>query len=161
MTDPSRSLSVASSIRARYGQRYFYRYDHKCRLHICINRQTCLMRLILRDDTLDEQVTVTLSPEANEALRIQRSRCQSDTAESVWKERLRTSMENALLASLDWDIRPPTKAQVQYAIAIAKALRVGLPGEALQHQGAMREFLDRHADVFKAMNQRPSLGAKL
>jgi hypothetical protein len=118
------------------------------------------MRLTLEDHTFHLQVTVLLSPEAVAAVRIQQSRCDLGTAQSVWTERLRASVESALLASLDWDIRPPTKAQVQYALAIARALRVGLPGEALQHQGAMREFLDRHAELFKARNQGIPAGRK-
>ena len=118
------------------------------------------MQLMLRDYVLDEQLVIPMKDELIEAISLQWSRCDSPEAQSEWANKLRVALEPAITAALDWDLRPPSKAQIEYALAIAKALKVSLPGEALQFQGTMRDFLDRFAQFHKAKAIRQGLGSE-
>ena len=111
------------------------------------------MQLTFRDEGLGDELVVPLRRELLDALAIQWARCATPEALNEWGLRLRATLEPTITATLDWDLRPPSKAQVDYAMAIAKTLRIALPGEALSHQGAMREFLDRYAASYKARSE--------
>lgn len=55
---------------------------------------------------------------------------------------------------IDADLRPPSWKQVTYAIDIAKALDISLPGEALRFKGSMFDFLERYAPLFQEKKLR-------
>lgn len=113
------------------------------------------MQLMLRDEGLDEHLVIPLRSEMLEAISIQWSRCSTREDQSEWANRLRLALEPAIANAVDWDLRPPSKAQLEYALAIAKSLKVSLPAEALLHQGSMRDFLDRYACYYKARHPKP------
>lgn len=46
---------------------------------------------------------------------------------------------------LDWDLRPPSQAQIQYAVAIARRDGLEIPAKVLKNRDAMGKFLDQHA----------------
>lgn len=114
------------------------------------------MPLRLVDDDLDLSLEIAMSWNYREALGIQLHRCLSADASAPFEWRLITS----LVSILDDDLQPPTKSQVSYALSIAKALAVSLPGEALQYKGSMKQFLNRHAPMFRELQQKHSANAQ-
>jgi hypothetical protein len=63
-------------------------------------------------------------------------------------ERIGQRISETVIDVLDPDLRPPTNAQVSFALDIARELSVNLPGEALKFRGAMGEFIDRYQSLF-------------
>lgn len=49
-----------------------------------------------------------------------------------------------LLPGVDNDLKPPTEAQLSYAVAIAKMRGVGIPAEAFSSRVEMSSFIDCH-----------------
>lgn len=85
-----------------------------------------------------------------ESLRVQIARIESSEDRYYRVARiLAFRVTSAIIDIVDPDLRPPTQAQVDYAIAIARELNVNLPGEALMFRCAMGEFLDRYSQLFK------------
>jgi hypothetical protein len=56
---------------------------------------------------------------------------------------------DAITAVVEQRDIPPTKNQLNYAIAIGRELNLELPAEILQDRQAMKQFLDRHAEAFR------------
>lgn len=110
------------------------------------------MAIRIADDDGGWEISIPLEHAVSEALKVQMARVLNDD-EHLPKLSLRIAerMAISILEVLDVDLRPPTPAQVSYALAIARDLNVNLPGEALLFRGAMGEFLDRYAALF---NQR-------
>lgn len=69
-------------------------------------------------------------------------------------KRLAEHVAVSILEVLDIDLKPPTDAQVSFAIAIARELNVNLPGEALLFRGAMSDFLTRYVPLFNERRGR-------
>jgi hypothetical protein len=61
-----------------------------------------------------------------------------------------SALASSLPTLVDYDLRPPTEAQVKFAMAIARTLRVVLTPDVLRYRGAMHEFLSNHKDAFDA-----------
>jgi len=103
------------------------------------------MGLRLVDDDLDMSFEIPLAAEARRALSMQLQRHVGGEAKPMFETRLCQQLQ----ALIDTDLRPPSARQIAYALSIAKALDVALPGEALRHKGSMFDFLDRYAPLFK------------
>jgi len=112
------------------------------------------MGLRLVDDDLDMSFDIPLAGEARLALSIQLQRCAESATKPMFEIRLCQQLQDLI----DADLRPPSGRQIAYALSIARALDVALPGEALRHKGAMFDFLDRYAPLFK-QRMRDSGGA--
>lgn len=107
------------------------------------------MPLLLVDMQSDLLIEIPVAEPLAEALDIQWERLFDEAARNAFGARFGLRLELALGESLDWDLRAPTPAQINYATAIARALGVALPGEVLRYRGQMNEFLDRHNQAFK------------
>ena len=84
-----------------------------------------------------------------EALRLQVLRVQQrEVFFGPVCERIGQRISETILDTLDPDLRPPTEAQVKFALDIARELSINLPGEALQFRGPMHEFLERYSSLF-------------
>lgn len=103
------------------------------------------MGLRLVDDDLDISFEIPLAAEARLALSIQLQRHVGAEVKPMFETRLCQQLQELI----DADLRPPSARQIAYALSIAKALDVALPGEALRHRGSMFDFLDRYAPLFK------------
>lgn len=92
---------------------------------------------------------VPLDGAVSESLRVQMARLHPDH-ENYWPivERIGATFSRSVVEVLDPELRPPSDAQVSFALAIARELNVNLPGEALIFRCAMKEFLDRYSDLF-------------
>lgn len=85
------------------------------------------------------------------ALRAQMAGIRADRdPPGLIRQRIAERVALSILEILDVDLKPPTDAQVSYAIAIARELNVNLPGEALLFRGAMGDFLDGFVPLFNA-----------
>jgi hypothetical protein len=110
------------------------------------------MTIRIADDDGGWEMTIPLEIAVSEALRVQMARLQADDKNLPQLcRRIAERMAISILEVLDVDLKPPTEAQISYALAIARDLNVNLPGEALLFRGAMSDFLDRFIPLF---NQR-------
>lgn len=113
------------------------------------------MALRVSDDDAQWEIAIPLDNCVLEALRVQMARIQFDGKPPPQLcRRIAERIAISVLEVLDVDLKPPTQAQVSFAIAIARELNVSLPGEALLFRGAMGEFLDRYAELFNARHKR-------
>jgi hypothetical protein len=113
------------------------------------------MAIRIADDDGGWEITVPLDIAVSEALRVQIARIQSDDSHlPQLTRRIAERMAVSILEVLDYDLKPPTPAQVSYALAIARDLNVNLPGEALLFRGAMSEFLDRYVALFNERQEQ-------
>ena len=101
------------------------------------------------------EIEVPIRDATLEALRLQISRVQTKYVFlGPICERIGEKISETVLDVLDPDLRPPTDAQVKFALAIARELLINLPGEALQFRGTMHEFIERHQALFYARRNR-------
>jgi hypothetical protein len=99
----------------------------------------------LVDDDLDLSFDIPLSSDARRGLsvQLQRNSCGQE------KQDFESKLCQQLTFLLDEDLLPPSRRQVSYALSIARTLDIPLPGEALQFRGAMHDYLQRHAALFR------------
>ena len=109
------------------------------------------MAMWLLDDDLATTLEIPVAGVTQEALRRQRLRLMTAGDHEAFRRRLVGGVVAGLEAALDHDLRSPTKHQIAFATAIARALGVSLPGDALRYRGAMGAFLDRYGGEFKQL----------
>lgn len=113
------------------------------------------MGLRIADDDAGWEISIPLEIAVLEALKVQMARVQADDAHlPALCRQIGERMAISILEILDVDLKPPTEAQVRYALAIARDLNVSLPGEALLFRGAMSDFLNRYDSLFKHRHGR-------
>ena len=107
------------------------------------------MPISLVDEYRDVRLRLPVDDRLESAVAIQ---CQREAAvgERSFGERLREALNDAL----DWDLRPPTDEQLMYGLYIASSLLVPLDGECVRFQGALQEYVARHAEALATYEQR-------
>lgn len=95
-----------------------------------------------------------------ELLTRQMSRCVEYGGLDLFARWLSSALASSLPGLVDYDLRPPSEPQVNYAMAIARTLRVVLTPEVLRYRGAMHEFLSTHKDAFDARRRARSAGTE-
>ena len=104
------------------------------------------------------EIEVPIDGATLEALRFQIQRLnQREVFLGPVCERIGQRISASVLDVLDPDLRPPTDAQVKFALDIARELSVNLPGEALQYRAAMGDFLTRYSSLFYSRQNRKML----
>ncbi len=111
------------------------------------------MPLLLIDADLDLLVEVPMTPDARDALTLQCRRLADERSRSSFEQRLGDQLAPALTDCLDWDLKPPSSAQITFATSIARQLGVDLPADVLRLRGAMNAYLDKHGETFKQQQQ--------
>jgi hypothetical protein len=115
------------------------------------------MALRVSDDDASWELAIPLDGCILQALQVQMARLEVDGGPSgLLSKRIAERVATSILEVLDIDLKPPTDAQVSFAIAIARELNVNLPGEALLFRGAMSDFLTRFVPLFNERRSRPS-----
>ncbi|MBS0556672.1 MAG: hypothetical protein JSR27_04580 [Proteobacteria bacterium] len=114
------------------------------------------LQLVLDDY---ERIDVPLDDAMLEAWKLQYDRSIAMCNSHALSARLASCVAACIAQCLDADLQLPTEKQIQFATAIARELNVSLPGDALRSRGAMHEFLNRFAEVFKARRIRRSQSA--
>lgn len=95
------------------------------------------------------ELEVPIAGSTLEALRLQISKAQrADVFPDRVCQRIGERISESVIEVLDPDLRPPTEAQLKFALDIARELAINLPGEALQYRGTMHAFIRRFSQLF-------------
>lgn len=117
------------------------------------------LQLVLDEGEWGVTIPIEIERLIVDALKIQLACAEAQGTQHAFIAKLSLCFVSALGESMDIDLREPSKAQINFAIAIAKDLSIALPGEALRYRGAMKAFLDRFSDPYRnsrAMSTRNS-----
>jgi len=107
------------------------------------------MALMLIDVELDLLVEVPIAGDLESTLAAQWDRLRDDAAKDAFARRLANRLAPVLTECLDWDLKPPSPAQITFATSISRQLGVELPVDVLRQRGAMNAYLDQHGDKLK------------
>ena len=103
------------------------------------------MALYLVNPAVEMTLELYVSPRLEEALTIQYERIKDRKVRDTFVKRLEAQVETLLRDSLDWDIKEPTAAQLNYATLVAKQLGIPLPSEAKRYRYYTAMFLETYA----------------
>lgn len=104
------------------------------------------MQLVLNDES---EIHIPLDDCLQEAWLVQCARASGSDGIEGLHARLAHCLAASLIECLDADLKPPTEAQLRFAMSIARELGIALPCEALRFRGPMAEFIGRFADSFR------------
>ena len=102
------------------------------------------MALILIDPDQDLMLPLPVEPQVAGALLEQYSRGDQEKLDRL-SRRLAQALGPVIEMYIDWDLRPPSQAQIHYAVAIARAQGIEVPADVFRQRRAMGKFLDQHA----------------
>ncbi|MBB1087685.1 hypothetical protein H4F99_04190 [Lysobacter sp. SG-8] len=91
-----------------------------------------------------------VSDRLESALTIQYERIKDRRVRETFVRKLEQSLEKLLVESIDWDLKQPTDAQLNYATLVAKQLGIPLPSEAQQYRFHTAMFLETYATQARA-----------
>lgn len=99
---------------------------------------------------LDFTIEIPLSPLGHEQVLRQVLRAQADGDCTKFRSRLAEELGRILPNVTDWDIRPPTGAQLAYAKSLCNQLGCVLPRAVLVSRYSMQAFISEQALLLKA-----------
>ncbi|PZO07990.1 MAG: hypothetical protein DCF27_09490 [Lysobacteraceae bacterium] len=103
------------------------------------------MPLLLVHPGVDLTLELYVSPALEEALALQWERVRKRTVRDTYVKALEYRLQNLLSDCLDWDLKPPTEAQISYATLLGARHGVSVPSEALSYRFHMAMFLEAWA----------------
>ena len=107
----------------------------------------------LRIHILDEEAGWTeellLGDHECELLALQLDFCLEQGSSDLFARWLAQALSSALPEAVMYELRPPSEAQIKYAMAIARTLRLPLPPEVLRYRRAMHSFLAANTEAFR------------
>lgn len=103
------------------------------------------MPLLLVHPAVDLTLELYVSPALEEAIALQWERVRKRTVRDTYVKALEYRLQDLLRECLDWDLKPPTEAQVAYATVLAARHGVSVPSEALSYRFHMAMFLEAWA----------------
>ena len=103
------------------------------------------MPLLLVHPAVDLTLELYVSPALEEAIALQWERVRKRTVRDTYVKALEYRLQDLLRDCLDWDLKPPTDAQVAYATVLAARHGVSVPSEALNYRFHMAMFLETWA----------------
>jgi hypothetical protein len=103
------------------------------------------MPLLLVHPSVDLTLELYVSPTLEEAIALQWERVRKRTVRDTYVKALEYRLEGLLHDCLDWDLKPPTEAQVAYATLLAARHSVSIPSEAMSYRFHMAMFLEAWA----------------
>lgn len=103
------------------------------------------MPLLLVHPALDLTLELYVSPDLEEAIALQWERVRKRTVRDTYVKALEYRLQDLLRECLDWDLKPPTDAQVAYATVLAARHGISVPSEALSYRFHMAMFLEAWA----------------
>ena len=121
------------------------------------------MPLLLVHPSVDLTLELSVSPALEEALALQWERVRKRTVRDTYVKALEYRLEGLLHDCLDWDLKPPTEAQVSYATLLAARHSVSVPSEALSYRFHMAMFLEawaRKPDSFSRVVVKPEVSLR-
>jgi hypothetical protein len=103
------------------------------------------MPLLLVHPSVDLTLELYVSSALEEAIALQWERVRKRTVRDTYVKALEYRLEDLLKDCLDWDLKPPTAAQVSYATLLAARHGVSVPSEALNYRFHMAMFIEAWA----------------
>ena len=103
------------------------------------------MALYLVNPAVDRELELYVSDRLEEALTIQFERIKDRRVRNTFIRKLERSLESLLVESIDWDLKQPTEAQLNYATLVATQLGIPLPSEARKYRFHTAMFLETYA----------------
>ncbi|WP_162202477.1 hypothetical protein [Pseudoxanthomonas suwonensis] len=103
------------------------------------------MPLYLVNPAVEMTLELHVSLRLEEALSIQYERIKDRRVRDTFVRRLEHQVESLLKDCLDWDLKEPTEAQLNYAKLVAAQCGVALPSEALKYRFHAAMFLETYA----------------
>lgn len=103
------------------------------------------MPLLLVHPGVDLTLELYVSPALEEAMALQWERVRKRTVRDTYVKALEYRLESLLRDCLDWDLKPPTEAQISYATLLGARHGVSVPSEALSYRFHMAMFLEAWA----------------
>lgn len=110
------------------------------------------MALYLVNPAVDMQLELYVSDRLEEALTIQYERIKDRRVRDTFVRKLEQSLERLLVESIDWDLKQPTDAQLNYAMLVATQVGIPLPSEARKYRFHAAMFLETYANHSKGSN---------
>lgn len=101
-------------------------------------------------DVLQPGIYVPLDEATGAAWLVQCGRAEIDGAMDRLRLRLAQCLASSLIECLDADLRPPSPAQLKFAMDLARKFGVPLPAEAIRFLGEIMDFIERHAAALRA-----------
>lgn len=111
------------------------------------------MTLYLVDPAVDLSLELPTPLAIESALALQWERLKDRKARDAFCKRMASQLSTVLPESIDWDIKPPTPAQLAYAMGLSRQLGVPIPSEAKRYRGHMHEFLEVQGAALKRKHQ--------
>ena len=108
------------------------------------------MRVQIVDEHDVVRVEAELAQSSAELIELQLGLCAEPSQAEAFLERLRCALGEALANAVHYDLKPPSRAQIEYATVIASALSVPIAPEVLRYRGHMHAFLDEHVAAYRA-----------
>lgn len=105
------------------------------------------MALLLIDPDYDLLLDLSAPAGVLESIHEQWLRLAHDPEREEFAARIAARLLPVLSDCLDWDLKPPTSAQVSYAVSLARKLNLEIPAKVLQRRSDMGAFLDTNADL--------------
>lgn len=109
------------------------------------------MALLIVDPDCDLLIALDATPGLLDSLHEQWIRLRHDPERESFGAHVSRRLLPVLADCLDWDLKPPTSAQISFAVSIARKLKLEIPSGVLQRRSDMADFLDQHS---------PMLGSK-
>jgi hypothetical protein len=103
-------------------------------------------------------IEVRLREHDIELIGAQLTRLQSRAERESFLARIRDSFSRVLLDVVDRELKPPSPAQIAYAVHIAKEMGLAVPPEVLRYRCSARAFLEEHVPRFQAARRRELRG---
>lgn len=103
------------------------------------------MPLLLVHPSVDLTLELYVSSTLEEAIALQWERVRKHAVRDTYVKALEFRLEDLLRDCLDWDLKPPTAAQVSYATLLAARHGVSVPSEALNYRFHMAMFIEAWA----------------
>lgn len=105
------------------------------------------MALLLIDPDYDLLLDLGAPVGVLESVQEQWLRLAHDPEREEFAARIAARLLPILSDCLDWDLKPPTSAQVSYAVSLARKLNLEIPAKVLQRRSDMGAFLDANANL--------------
>jgi hypothetical protein len=105
---------------------------------------------------------IEFSDADRDLLELQMKRCVNDGGLELFARWIAQAVSTSLPTVADYELRPPSDAQVNFAMAIVRTLGVALPSDVLKYRGAMHQFLTTHKEDFEIRRKgygRPTASA--
>lgn len=114
------------------------------------NFQRPAMALYLVNPSVEMSLELYVSTRLEEALTIQYERILDRRVRDTFVRKLEQRLESLLADSMDWDLKAPTEAQLNYAKLVSKQLGIPLPSEAEKYRFHTAIFLETYAEMARS-----------